>query len=93
MQKAKAAATDTRHALLREYAEARMKGEDVADFQEKIADFNTRHPEKGIRIDQSSLIKSVQARKKLAQERTDTGLRKDKTMRPYLKHAQFADGE
>ena len=93
MQKAKAAASDARNALLREYAEARMKGEPLVDFQEKIADFNTRHPEKGIRIDQSSLLKSVQARKKLAEERTETGLRRDKTMKPYLERGAFADGQ
>lgn len=93
MQDARQAAKDVRSKLLRDYAEARMAGEDLADFQEKIADFNTRHPEKGIRIDQSSLIKSVQQRKRLAQERTSTGLRKDKYMKPYLERAAFADGE
>lgn len=64
-----------------------------AVIQERIADFNSRHPEKGIRIDQSSLIKSVQARKKLAEGRTETGLRQDKTMKPYLERAGFADGQ
>lgn len=93
MQKAKQAASDTRTALLREYAEARIKGETIPDFQDRIADFNTRHPEKGVRIDQSSLLKAVQTRKQLSQGRTETGLRQDKTMKPYLHRAAFADGQ
>jgi Large polyvalent protein associated domain 39 len=93
MQNAKQAATDTRQKLLRDFAEAQLSGTDVAEFKERIADFNTRHPEKGVRIDQSSLLKAVQQRKRMAQERTPTGLRKDKAMRPYLDRAAFADGE
>ena len=93
MQNAKQAASDARQALLREYSEARLAGDDVAEFKDKIAEFNTRHPEKGVRIDQSSLLKAYQQRKRLAQERTSTGLRKDKTMKPYLDEARFADGE
>lgn len=93
MQKAKQAATDVRASLLREYANARLAGEDVSDFQERIADFNSRHPEKGVRIDQSSLLKAVTARRNLAKDRTETGLRRDKYMKPYLDEARFADGE
>ena len=91
VQTAKKAAEDTRSNLLREYAEARLKGEDTSDFQVKIMDFNTRHPEKGTRIDQSALLKSVEERRRISQSRNSAGVRNDKRTAPYMNRARFAE--
>jgi hypothetical protein len=93
MQTAKTAATDVRTSLLREYSEAKLKGESTQEVDAKIAEFNERHPEKGVKIDMSTKLKSVQARRKMAAERTESGLRVGKYEKPFASEARFADQE
>jgi hypothetical protein len=93
MQTAKTAATDVRTSLLREYSEAKLKGESTQEVDAKIVEFNERHPEKGVKIDMSTKLKSVQARRKMAAERTESGLRVGKYEKPFASEARFADQE
>lgn len=86
----KAAAKDVRSKLLGRYAQAKMAGEDTADVMEKIKSFNERHPERGVRIDASSRVKSVQARRRAARERGESGVSMSKANKPYLSEAEFA---
>ena len=90
VQGAKKAADDVRTKLLREVAMARIEGEDTADIMEKIAAFNERHPEKGVRIDQSSILKRIQQERKMARERNEAGVRTDKRTQPFLDRGAFA---
>lgn len=93
VQAAKTAATDARTRLLREYSEAKLKGETTEDVDAKIAEFNERHPEKGVKIDFSTKLKSVQARRKMAAERTESGVRIGKYEKPFAGEARFATEE
>ena len=93
MQGAKTAATDVRTRLLREYSEAKLKGESTEDIDAKIADFNERHPEKTVKIDMSTKLKAVQARRKMAAERNEAGLRIGKNEKPFADTARFATQE
>lgn len=93
MQAAKTAATDVRNRLLREYSEAKLKGESTEAVDAKIVEFNDRHPEKGIKIDFSTKLKSVQARRKMAAERTESGVRIGKYEKPFASEARFATEE
>lgn len=93
VQTAKTAATDARTRLLREYSEAKLKGETTEDVDAKIAEFNERHPEKGVKIDFSTKLKSVQARRKMAAERTESGVRIGKYEKPFAGEARFATEE
>lgn len=93
VQTAKTAATDARTRLLREYSEAKLKGESTEAVDAKIAEFNDRHPEKGIKIDFSTKLKSVQARRKMAAERTESGVRIGKYEKPFAGEARFATEE
>lgn len=93
MQAAKTAATDVRNRLLREYSEAKLKGESTESVDAKIVEFNDRHPEKGIKIDFSTKLKSVQARRKMAAERTESGVRIGKYEKPFASEARFATEE
>jgi len=91
LQAAKTAATDVRTRLLREYSEAKLKGESTETVDAKIAEFNDRHPEKGVKIDFSTKLKSVQARRKMAAERTESGVRVGKYEKPFASEARFAE--
>lgn len=91
LQEAKMAATDVRTRLLRDYSEAKLKGEPTDEVDAKIAEFNERHPEKGVKIDMSTKLKSVQARRKMAAERTESGLRVGKYEKPFAGAARFAE--
>lgn len=93
MQAAKTAATDVRTRLLRDYSEAKLKGESTEAVDAKIIEFNERHPEKGVRIDFSTKIKAVQARRKMANERTESGVRIGKNEKPFASEARFATQE
>lgn len=93
VQTAKTAATDVRNRLLREYSEAKLKGEPTEAVDAKIVEFNDRHPEKGIKIDFSTKLKSVQARRKMAAERTESGVRIGKYEKPFASEARFATEE
>lgn len=86
----KEAANEVRTKLLRAYTKAKMAGEPTADVDAQIREFNKRHPEQGVRIDASTKLKSLEARRKMAKERTGSGLRADKSNKPYLDQARFA---
>lgn len=91
VSKAKQAAQDVRKKLLAEIAQARIAGEPTDTSMKKIREFNSRHPEKGIRIDGSSIAKAVGARRQVARERGESGLLKSKQAEPFLKEASFAE--
>jgi hypothetical protein len=85
----KEAASEVRTNLLRAYTKAKLAGEPTAEVDAKIREFNQRHPEKGVRIDASTKLKSLEARRKMAKERNASGLRADKGNKPYLDQARF----
>lgn len=93
MHTAEQAAKDTKNNLLRRYAEARMKDEDTDAIQEKIDAYNDRHPEKGVRITVSAMLKAVQQRRKMVEERTGSGVRIGKAQRPFADQARFAEDD
>ena len=90
IEKAKAAAKDVRIRLIAKFVQAKMAGEPTADIRSDIQEFNKRHPQKGVRIDRSSLIKSEQARRRAARERSASGVSTSKANKPYLSEAEFA---
>ena len=87
---AKRAAQDTRTKLLRQYAQAKLRGEPTADVDAEIKAFNERHPQKGLRIDYSARARAVQARRKMADERNEAGVRVDRTGTLFEERGRFA---
>lgn len=87
---AKRAAQDTRTKLLRQYAQAKLRGEPTADVDAEIKAFNERHPQKGLRIDYSARARAVQARRKMADERNEAGVRVDRTGALFEDRGRFA---
>lgn len=87
---AKRAAQDTRTKLLRQYAQAKLRGEPTADVDAEIKAFNERHPQKGLRIDYSARARAVQARRKMADERNEAGVRVDRTGALFEERGRFA---
>lgn len=87
---AKRAAQDTRTKLLRQYAQAKLRGEPTADVDAEIKVFNGRHPQKGLRIDYSARARAVQARRKMADERNEAGVRVDRTGALFEDRGRFA---
>ena len=87
---AKRAAQDTRTKLLRQYAQAKLRGELTADVDAEIKAFNERHPQKGLRIDYSARARAVQARRKMADERNEAGVRVDRTGALFEERGRFA---
>jgi hypothetical protein len=87
---ARRAITDRRNALLRQYAQARVAGEDTAEVDQQIAAFNARNPQKGLRIDASSRLRAVQARRTRAKELNQQGIRVDKQAQPFEDRGRFA---
>lgn len=90
IQTAKTAVTDKRNALIRNYANAVVKGEDVTEARAEIAAFNQRNPTKGLRIERSGMLRAVQARRKMTTERNDVGIRVGKAEAPFADRARFA---
>lgn len=90
LEESKRGATDVRNRLLRDYAQGKLRGESVAEVEDSIKDFNTRHPEKGVRIDASSKLKAVNARKQGAKDQTESGVSARKANKPFLESARFA---
>lgn len=88
---AQQAAMNVRKKLLGDYAQARIAGEDTTDIVDEMKSFNSRHPEKGLRIDGSSRVKAVQARRLAVRQRGESGLLKNKQAKPFLKEASFAE--
>lgn len=87
---AKRAAQDTRTKLLRQYAQAKLRGEPTADVDAEIKAFNERHPQKELRIDYSARARAVQARRKMADERNEVGVRVDRTGALFEDRGRFA---
>ncbi len=87
---AKRAAQDTRTKLLRQYAQAKLRGEPTADVDAEIKAFNERHPQKGLRIDYSARARAVQTRRKMADERNEAGVRVDRTGALFEERGRFA---
>lgn len=91
VQDSKTATEDARSKLLNQYSRARRAGESTDDIDAKIAAFNERHPEKGVRIDASSKLKAVQQGRKLDSSRNEAGVVVDKRTKPYVDNARFAN--
>lgn len=87
---ARRAVTTVRNRLLREYAQARMRGEPTTDVDAEIRAFNERHPQRGLRIDSSSKLRAVQSRRRMAAERSEVGVRMDRTAETFAERARFA---
>lgn len=64
---------DRRNLLLKKYAVAKIKGDDVSSIKFDIQEFNLEHPK--VKLDQSSLIKAIQSRKKGTSEVDQAGVR------------------
>lgn len=60
--------------LLRDYATMRIRGEDTADVEKMIREFNADHPEKGLRIDRGTMLKAVKTRRDAAKTKDETGV-------------------
>jgi hypothetical protein len=90
---AKTAATDVRTRLLRDYALARSGDGDMGDARDKIAEFNDRHPEKGVRITVANQLSAVQSRLKQAKETNSMGVRVGKSNAAFMDNARFAEDE
>ena len=88
IQANKQKAQGTRNRLIREYAQARIQGEDVADILEDIQSYNARNPEE--RIKKDGLLKAVKARRDMMRKRNEYGVVEDKNSSPYLESARFA---
>lgn len=86
----KRAAQDTRNRLLRQYAQARLRGEDVSKIMQDIEGFNERHPTRGLRIDRSSMLKAVQARRTNQANTNEIGVRIDRGTKPFEEYGRFA---
>jgi hypothetical protein len=93
LKNAEQAAKDVRNSLLRQYSEARVKDADIDAIQDKIDAFNERHPEQGVRITVSNLIRATQERRKMAEQRTASGVYIGKKQKPFADEARFADTE
>lgn len=64
---------DRRNNLLKEYAVAKIKGDDLAGVKEDIRVFNGDHPK--VKLNQSALIRAVETRKKAKGEIDQAGVR------------------
>ena len=93
LKNAEQAAKDVRNSLLRQYSEARVKDADIDAIQDKIDAFNDRHPEQGLRITVSNLLRAIQERRKMAEQRTASGVYIGKKQKPFADEARFADTE
>lgn len=91
VESAKQAASDARTKLLRDYAQSTLKGEDTTGIEQKMQDYNERHPEKGYRIDFSAKLKAIQTRVKMQNERNEVGVKTDTRSQPFLQRARFAE--
>ncbi len=87
VQALKNAVMGERNKLLADYAQARLKGEDVTTHIQKHIRFSQRHPEVPIR--EQHRRQSVDRRKDIRKTLTETGLLADKQNRPYLGNAAW----
>lgn len=72
----KAALEARRSRLITNWANYKLRGdtEAVAEMEHAVKNWNAKHPEKGVRIDRSTLLKSVQQRRKDAAQRNEAGV-------------------
>jgi hypothetical protein len=91
VQTAKRAAEQTRQKLLDAYAKAKLAGESTTEIDGKILEFNERHPTKGVRIDHSTKLKSLQNNRKMQKERNEAGVRTGRGYEPYVAEGRFAE--
>lgn len=75
------AIAERRNNVLAQYANAKMRGDDTAAELEAINRFNQDHPDRGFRIDRSSMLKSVQSRRKSAGTLDEAGVKFTKQQR------------
>ena len=87
VQALKNAVMGERNKLLADYAQARLKGEDVTPHIQKHIRFSQRHPEVPIR--EQHRRQSVDRRKDIRKALTETGILADKQNRPFLGNAAW----
>jgi hypothetical protein len=91
VQEAAKAATGARMKLIAKFAQARLRGESTEGMMGDIQSFNKRHPQQGLRITHSTLLKAVQERRKIGAQRSDTGIMGSKQLQPFQEAGRFAD--
>jgi len=92
IQENSTATQDARQRLVTAYATAAMNRESLADARARIAAFNKRHPEAGVRITYETLARATQERKRLTAKRSPAGILETKQMQPFLKYGRFGEG-
>ena len=92
IQGAKDHITKRRTRLLNEYVQAQLSGEPLDDVERRIEAFNEANPERGVRIDRATKLRSLNARKRMVSERNDVGLRVNKQNEPFQQYGRFATG-
>lgn len=88
---AKQATMDKRKRLLDEISTLRMAHEDTTDVDRAIREFNSRHPEKGVRIGGDTISKSVQARRANMRNRNEAGVNVGKANKAFAGQARFTE--
>jgi hypothetical protein len=89
VQKAEKAAMDRRNRLVTKWARAKMNNDDTADIEAAISEFNDKYRQRGVRIERSSLLKSLQYHKRAAAERNPVGIREDRITKQFAEHGRF----
>jgi hypothetical protein len=84
------AITARRGALLKDFALAKLQGDDVTNVLEEIDAFNAEHPTN--RIKASDRIKAVQSRKKISSDADETGVVFRKSEKNLRGINRFAEG-
>ena len=92
IQAQSAATQDARQRIITEYATAALRREPLADTRERIAKFNQRHPQAGVRITYETLARATQDRKRLTAKRTPAGILETKQMKPFTEYGRFGEG-
>jgi hypothetical protein len=81
--------TAYRKELVSQFARAALLNEDTSDLRDKIAEFNSRYPnEYAVRINQTTLIKAVQAQKRYERDLRN-GVRVQKQDRTLYENMNF----
>jgi len=91
VQSTKDAVMTARQKIVRDFAQARLRGERTDDIMDRVNRFNTKNPDPKVRIKQETLLKAVQYRRKTGSERTESGLRARAQDKPFLPAGRFAE--
>jgi hypothetical protein len=83
---------ERRKAIIADYANSQLRGKDTKDALKAIDEFNQDHPDKGYRIDRSTMLRAVQTRKKDAKDRDEVGVRFPKNQKSLEGMNRFAYG-